>query len=174
MLLILLYHYCHLNKINFQDHLTTDLIQHQIWLTSEIKFYSTYFQKCYSSHQIWWFHKLIQKDLDEKIYEKIQLANDKLSEWNIKMMLTDKLENFSSMNELRFTFNYANIHKNLSDCHIKLMIWMHDYLSESRHELFMQTDIKHDYFSVSIYLNDQHILTFIISDIEQLQFTWMS
>src|SRR5436190_23819308 len=46
---------------------------------------------------------------------------------------------------------------------------MHDYLSESRHELFMQTDIKHDYFSVSIHLNDQHILAFIISDIEQLQ-----
>ena len=46
---------------------------------------------------------------------------------------------------------------------------MHDYLSESRHELFMQINIKHDYFSVSIHSNNQHILTFIISDIEQLQ-----
>ena len=78
------------------------------------------------------------------------------------------------MNEFRSIFNYANIHENLSDCHIKLMIQMHDYLSESRHELFMQTDIKHGYFSVSVHLNDQHILAFIISDIEQLQSTQMS
>ena len=48
---------------------------------------------------------------------------------------------------------------------------MHDYFLESRHELFMQTDIKHDYFSVSIHSDDQHILAFIISDIEQLQST---
>ena len=89
------------------------------------------------------------------------------------MILTDKSENFSSMNEFRSTFNYANIHENLSDYHIKLIIWIHDYLSESRHELFMQTDIKHDYFSVSIHSDDQHILVFIISDIEQLQSTWM-
>src|SRR5205809_157 len=90
------------------------------------------------------------------------------------MMLADKSENFSSMNEFRSTFNYANVHENLSDYHIELMIEVHDYLSESRHELFMQTDIKHDYFSVSIHLNDQHILVFIISDIEQLQSTQMS
>src|SRR5947207_6114765 len=90
------------------------------------------------------------------------------------MMLTDKSENFSSMNEFRFTFNYVNIHENLSDYHIKLMIQVHDYFSESRHELFMQTDIKHDYFSMSIHSDDQHILTFIISDIEQLQSTQMS
>jgi|SRR5436190_15289392 len=50
---------------------------------------------------------------------------------------------------------------------------MHDYLSESRHELFMQTNIKHDYFSMNVHLNDQHILAFIISDIEQLQSTQM-
>ena len=37
----------------------------------------------------------------------------------------------------------------------------------------MQTDIKHDYFSMSIHSDDQHILTFIISDIEQLQSTQM-
>ena len=171
MFLILLYHYHHFNEINLQDHLTTDLIQHWVWLTSEIKSYSAHFQKCYSSHQIWWLHKLIQKDLDEKIYEKTQLTNNKLSEWNVKVMLTDKSENFSSMNEFRSTFNYANIHKNLSDCYIKLIIWMHDYLSESRHELFMQTNIKHDYFSMNVHLNDQHILAFIISDIEQLQST---
>src|SRR5436190_9920510 len=89
------------------------------------------------------------------------------------MMLTNKSENSSPMNEPRSIFNYANIHENLSDCHIKLMTQMHDYLSESRHELFMQTDIKHDYFSVSVHSDDQHILTFIISDIEQLQSTQM-
>src|SRR5947208_16259898 len=50
---------------------------------------------------------------------------------------------------------------------------MHNYLSKFRHKLFMQIDIKHDYFSVSIYLNDQHILAFIISNIEQLQSTQM-
>ena len=77
------------------------------------------------------------------------------------------------MNEFRSIFNYANIHENLSDYHIKLMTQMHDYFSESRHELFMQTDIKHDYFSVSIHSDDQHILVFIISDIKQLQSTQM-
>ena len=89
-------------------------------------------------------------------------------------MLIDKLENSSSINKSRSIFNYLNIHKNLSDYYLKLITQVHNYLSEFRHKLFMQANIKHDYFFVSVHFENWYILAFIISGIEQLQPTQMS
>ena len=63
----------------------------------------------------------------------------------------NKFEHAILLNESRPTFNYSQVKKNLSDCHLKLCTRVHDYLSSSMHEIFMQTDVKHEYFSVRIH-----------------------
>ena len=62
----------------------------------------------------------------------------------------------------------------MSENYLKLMFKVHDYLSDLRHKMFFQTDIKHDYFSVVLHLNNCHLFLFSISEIEQLQLTQIS
>ena len=54
------------------------------------------------------------------------------------------------------------------------MFKIHDYLSDSRHKTFFQMNIKYDYFSVVLHLNNCYLFAFSISEIRQLQLTQMS
>ena len=62
----------------------------------------------------------------------------------------------------------------MSESHIKLFSKIHNYLSDFQHKTFFQADIKHEYFSVILHPENQHMFAFIISGIEQLQSMRMS
>ena len=78
----------------------------------------------------------------------------------------NKFEHIILLNKSKLIFNYFQIKKNLSDCYLKLYTRIHNYLSSSIHQIFMQVDVKHEYFSVRIHSENQHIFAFTISDIE--------
>ena len=101
-------------------------------------------------------------------------ANERLSDWNFWIVMVDKVNNPTSENELRMTFNYSNIKETMSECYLELMFKVHNYLTDLCHKIYFMTDIKHGYYNVLLHSDNQHIFVFIISDIEQLQLIWMS
>ena len=83
------------------------------------------------------------------------------------------MKNFTSENELRMTYDYFHVTKELFDVHMQLMTECHDYLSDFRHECFMIADLKHIYFTIEIHFNNCEFFVFTIFDLEQLQSTRM-
>ena len=57
--------------------------------------------------------------------------------------------------------------------YLELMSKVHNYLLDPRHVVFMQANLKHAYFTISLHPEDQHIFTFTIPGIGQLQPTHM-
>jgi hypothetical protein len=50
----------------------------------------------------------------------------------------------------------------------------HDYLSDPRHAVLMQADLKHAYFSVPVHRDDRHVYAFSIPELGQFQPTRMA
>jgi hypothetical protein len=71
------------------------------------------------------------------------------------------------------TFDYFRVVEELSSIHMQLMIECHDYFFDSKHECFMIVDLKHAYFMIYIHSDDRKYFAFIISSLDQLQFTRM-
>lgn len=117
--------------------------------------------------------KLMQNNIKSKIYEKTDFLNKQLSSWNVRAVLINKIENSTSENELRMIYDYSKMMKKLSDVHVKLMFEDHDYLFDFKHECYMIANLKHDYFTIEIYSKNRKFFAFIISRLDQLQFTWM-
>ena len=88
--------------------------------------------------------------------------------------MINKFEHATLLNKFRLIFNYSQVKKNLSDYYLKLYLRIYDYLSSLIHQIFMQINIKYEYFSVRIHSENWHIFAFTVSDIEQLQLTCMS
>jgi hypothetical protein len=149
----LLFHYKYLNSADFTNLFATDLIMHRVRLILKIKF-NFKSQKKWSSQKKWWLRKLIQQEIDEDIYEKIDKWDDKLSSWNVQTMLVNKIKNSEFADESRMTFNYSRVVKKLSEVYMFFISFCHNYLSNSRHECFMITDLKHVYLMIHVYLND--------------------
>ena len=93
----------------------------------------------------------------------IQLLNGRLSAWNTKAVLVNKLKNPKSLNEPRLTFNYIHIKKNIPNIYFKLAAKVHNYLFDAKYNCYFQADVKHAYFTVPFYANNRYIFAFIIS-----------
>ena len=169
-----LYWYKHLDEQNLFNLLFTDLILHWVCLISEMKSYNAHSQKRWSPHTEWWMRKLVQNEIDKEMYEHTQTANERLSDWNFWIVMINKVNNLISEDESRTTFNYLNVKETMSECYLKLMFKVYDYLTDLCYKFYFMTDIKHDYYNVFLHSDDQHIFVFIISDIEQLQLIWIS
>ena len=81
----------------------------------------------------------------------------------------NKVKNLKPTDEPQIIFNYSNVKKDMPESQLKLSSKVHDHLSDPHHRTFIQADIKHGYFSVILHPEDQHVFTFTISGIEQLQ-----
>ena len=108
------------------------------------------------------------------VYECTQHVNDQLSAWNAQAVIVNKVKNLKLTDEPWIIFNYFNVKKNMPESQLELSFKVHDHLSDLCHKTFIQTDIKHGYFSVILHSEDWHIFIFTISGIEQLQLTQMS
>ena len=83
--------------------------------------------------------------------------------------MIDKSDDSKSTDEMRMTFDYSRVDEMMSETYIELSSKVHDHLSDSRHEVFMSTDMKHAYSTICLHSDDRHIFAFIISEIDQLQ-----
>ena len=160
----LFYQYWHLNFTDLTDLSSTDLMIHKIKLTSKTKPHSI-LQRRWSFHMKWWLRKLIQNDMKNDIYEKTDLRNERLSSWNARAILIDKIENPIPENESRMTYDYSKIMEELPKIHMKFISNCHDYLSDLKHECFMTVDLKHVYFTIEIHSNDRKFFAFIILEL---------
>jgi hypothetical protein len=168
----LLFRYKYLNSTDLTNLSITDLIMHRIRLIFDTKF-SFKSQKKWSSQKKWWFRKLIQQEIDERVYERIDRRDKRLSSRNAQTVLVDKIENSKSNDELRMIFDFSRVVKKLFDIYMSLMSSCHDYFFNSSYECFMIIDFKHTYLMIQVHFDDRHYFAFIISNMKQLQSTRM-
>jgi hypothetical protein len=104
-----LYQYRHLNREDLIDLPCTDLITHRVRIKQDTKPASAKFQKRWPPHTEWWLRKLVQDGLEGGIYELTEPTNGRLSEWNARAVMVDKVENPKPSDEPRMTFDYSRV-----------------------------------------------------------------
>ena len=171
--LTLLYHYRHLNGTDLTDLPCTDLITHRVRISAGTKPASNMFQKRWPAHTEWWLRKIIQEGLDGGIYELTEPANGRLSQWNARAVVVDKVENPTPQDEPRITFDYSRVKEDLPGTYMELSSKVHDNLADPRHKCLFAADLKHAYLTIPLHPDDRHYFAFTISGIGQLQPTRM-
>lgn len=116
----LLYTYRHLNGNDLTDLPCTDLIMHCVCLKKGTKPASVQSQKRWPAHTEWWLRKLVNDGIERKIYKHTITANGRLSAWNVRVILVDKIPNPKLTDEPRPTFAYHQVHEDLFGIHREL------------------------------------------------------
>ena len=172
-MLCLFYRYRHFNDIDLTNLSCIDLFIHKVRIKFDIKSINIIIQKRWSIHIEWWLRKIITNDMKKKFYELIESTNDRLSRWNVKAVIMNKIENSTSENKFRMIFDYSRVNEKLSNSYLELFSKIHDNLSNSRHRYLFATNLKHVYFTISFHFDDKHYFFFTIFDIDQMQSTRM-
>ena len=157
----LLYQYKHLNSIDLADLPATDLIIHRVKLVPGTRPYSVK-QKRWPRHMEWWLRKLVQDGIRGGVYERTDLRDGRMSAWNARAVLVDKVENSTPQDETRMTYDYSHVIEELPGTHIKLISGCHDYLFDPRHGCYITADLKHAYSTVEVHSDDRHYFSFTI------------
>ena len=171
--LCLLHHYRHLNRTDLTDLPCTDLITHRVRIAPGTKPASNTIQKRWPAHTEWWLRKIIQDGIDGGVYELTEPANGRLSRWNARAVVVDKVENPRPEDEPRVTFDYSRVTEDLPGTYIELSSKVHDNLSDPRHHVLFAADLKHAYLTIPLHPDDRHYFAFTISGIGQVQPTRM-
>ena len=87
--------------------------------------------------------------------------------------MVDKVENSLLSDEPHMVWNYSGVWETMPGNLLELTSKVHDYLAHPWHNIFMQADIQHGYYSVVLHPEDHHIFAFTILGIGQLQLTRM-
>lgn len=165
----LLYQYRHLNGEDLTNLTCTDLIPHRVRITPGTKTFSARFQKRWPQHTEWWLRKLVQDGLLGGVYELTEPTNGRLSEWNARAVMVDKVENPQPSDEPRMTVDYSRVYEDLPGCHLELSSKVHDHLSSPRHGCLFSADLNHAGLTIPLCHEDRHYLSFTISGIGQCQ-----
>ena len=169
----LLYQYRHLNREDLRDLPCTDLVTHRVRIAPGTKPASSKFQKRWPAHTEWWLRKLVQDGLEGGVYELTEPANGRLSQWNARAVMVDKVENSKPSDEPRMTFDYSRATELLPGSHLELSSKVHDHLSNPCHGCLFSADLKHAYLTIPLHPDDRHYFSFTISGIGQIQPTRM-
>lgn len=116
----LLWQYRHLNREDLTDLPCTDLITHRVRIAPGTKPASAKSQKRWPPHTEWWLRKLVQDGLAGGVYELTEPANGRLSQWNARAVMVDKVENPGPDDEPRMTFDYSRVTELLPGAHLEL------------------------------------------------------
>ena len=146
-----------------------DFIVHRIIFRFDLKFYNAK-QHRFISNKKWWYQIIIQKNIEIDMYERTIIANDRISQWKIAFVLISK----SNQTKSKFTFNYHFVYEKFVENIMKLTQRTHDLLNRSNHRMFFATNMKHDYWNVTIHFENRHYLIFHVFEIDQLQSIRMS
>ena len=130
-------------------------------------------QKRWPPHPEWWLRKLVQDGLECGVYELTELVNGRMSLWNARAVMVDKVENMKPEDEPRMTFDYSRVTKLLPGSHLELNSKVHDLSSNPHHVCLFSADLKHAYLTVPLHPEDRHYFAFTISGIGQIQPTRM-
>ncbi len=172
--LCLLWQYKHLNGAkDLSDLPCTDLIVHRVRLKAGTKVVNNRQQKRWPEHTEWWLRKLVTDGIKGGIYEYTEPANGRLSEWNARAVLVDKVEDPTPTDEPRLTFDYSRVNEDLPGSYLELSSKVHDNLSNPQHTCLFAADLKHAYYTIELHPDDRHLFAFTISGIGQLQPTRM-
>ena len=171
--LCLLHHYRHLNGTDLTDLPCTDLITHRVRIAPGTKPASNTTQKRWPAHTEWWLRKIIQDGIDGGVYELTEPTNGRLSRWNARAVVVDKVENPRPEDEPRVTFDYSRVTEDLPGTYMELSSKVHDNLSDPRHHVLFAADLKHAYLTIPLHPEDRHYFAFTISGIGQVQPTRM-
>jgi len=117
--------------------------------------------------------KLVMDGLLGGVYELTEPANGRLSPWNARAVMVDKVEDPTPEDEPRMTFDYSRVYEILPGSHLELSSKVHDHLSNPRNRSLFQADLKHAYLTVPLHRDDRHKFAFTISGIGQCQPTRM-
>ena len=93
-------------------------------------------QKRRPADQEWWLQKLIIDGIAGGVYERTQSVNGRLSDWNARAVLVDKVENPTPLDEPRLTFSYIHVRETMPGSYMELASKVHDYLADPRHITF--------------------------------------
>jgi hypothetical protein len=171
--LCLLYHYRHLNGTDLTNLSCTDLIVHRVRIAPGTKPVNNPTQKRWPAHSEWWLRKIIQEGIEGRVYESTEAANGRLSLWNARAVIVDKVESPTPQDEPRVTFDYSRVTEELPGTYMELSSKVHDNLADPRHRCLFSADLKHAYLGISLHPDDRHYFAFTISGIGQLQPTRM-
>jgi len=111
---------------------------------------------------------LVQDGLFGGVYELIEPANGRLSLWNVRAVIVDKVENPTPSNEPRMTFDYSRIYEDFLGAFMELLFKVYDHLSNPYHGCLFSADLKYVYLTVPIHPDDRYCFAFTISGIGQL------
>ncbi len=171
--LLLLFHYRHLNGKDLTDLPCTDLIVHRVQLKEGTKPAASITRKRYPNYQEWWLRKIIGDGIEGGIYELTERANGRLSPWNANPVIVDKVPNPTPEDEPRVTLDFSRCLEVLPGCSMELSSKVHDNLSNPKHNTLMAADLKHAYLTIGLHPDDRYIFAFTIPGIGQLQPTRM-
>ena len=88
------------------------------------------------------------------IYERTDQYDGKMLPWNARAVMIDKIENPKPTDKPRMTFDYSKIVEKLPGMHMQLISGCYDYLSHSKHGVFMTANLKYAYSIVSVHPAD--------------------
>lgn len=159
--LCLLYHYRHLNGTDLRNFLAKNFIVHKVRVDPNAKFASNIHQKRWPI--------IIGDGLARGINELTELANGRMSLWNTRPVIVDKVENFTLEDESRVMLDYSKVPEILLGAHLELSSKDHDNLLDSRHCTLFVADLKHAYLTIELHPEDRHYFAFTILRLGQLQ-----
>ena len=115
----LVYQYKHLNGEDLSNLPCTDLITHRVRITAGAKPFAALSQKRWPAHTEWWMRKLVQDGLLGGVYELTEPANGRLSKWNARAVMVDKVENPKPEDEPRMTMDSSRVHEDLPGTYLE-------------------------------------------------------
>jgi hypothetical protein len=105
------------------------------------------------------------------MYERVPANNDgQFSSWNANPTIVPKPDQPPDLKnpEIRVTFDYSHVTKDLPGCFLELTEEIHDFLSYLDHGCFIQLDLKHAFWSLPVHKDNRYIFAFIVLGIGQV------
>lgn len=161
--LCVFYHYRHLECEDMSDLPYTDLLTHRVNIPASAKPSSNPVQKRWPPHTEQWMRTLVMQGIRGGVYERTESANGRLSPWNVRIVMVDKVENPTPEDEPRMAINYAGVPEILPGSYQELSARVHDHLSDPRHKVLFAADLKHAYLSICIHPEDRHYFAFTVA-----------
>jgi len=95
--------------------------------------------------------KLIYNSLLGGVYELTKPTNSRLSEWNTRAVIVDKVKNPKPSDEPRIIFDYSKVYEDLLGYYLKISSKVHNYLSNPRYSYLFVADLKYTYLIILLY-----------------------
>lgn len=107
----------------------------------------------------------MQDGLEGGVYELTEPVNGRLSLWNARAVMVDKVDDLKPTDEPRIIFDYSRVIELLPGSHLEVSFKLHDHLSNPRHECQFSTDLKHAHLTIPLHPDNRHYFSFTISGI---------